>query len=187
MINEVKITELADAESYAFGPNNDFDVWISAVDYVDKRRMNRMKELLAKKGVKHFYQLFSDWSDEDGAKWGHLEHDAPQVRHVQNIITFIKPFVEDDKVHNLGVNCFAGISRSTAIAITALVMSGKTPQQALDQVIKVRYVAWPNVRILRLASDILGQDIATPIAEWKKKVIEGADDGELFLLPEYNK
>ena len=66
-------------------------------------------------------------------------------------------------------------------------MSGKTPQQALDQVIKVRYVAWPNVRILRLASDILGQDIATSIAEWKKRVIEGADNGDLFLPPEYNK
>jgi len=187
VINKVKVTDLSDAESYAFGPHNDFDVWISTVDYGDKRKMIRMKELLAKKRVNHFYQLFADWSDEDGLQWGHLEHDGPQVRHIQSIITFVKPFVEDDKVHNVGINCFAGISRSTAIAITVLVMAGKTPQQALDEVIKVRYMAWPNVRVLRLASEILGQDIATTVADWKKKTLEGADDGELFLPPEYNK
>ena len=187
MINKVKVTDLSDAESYAFGPYNDFDVWISTVDYVDKRKMNRMKELLAKKGVKHFYQLFADWSDEDESQWKHLEHDGPQIRHIQNIVTFVRPFVEDDKVHNVGINCFAGISRSTAIAITVLVMSGKTPQQALEEVIKVRYVAWPNLRVLRLASEILGQDIATPVAEWKEQTLKGMDDGELFVPPEYNK
>lgn len=181
MINNIKVTDLSDAESYAFGPNNDFDVWISTVDQVDKRKMNRMKELLTKKGVKHFYQLFADWSDEDGIQWKHLIDEAPQIRHIQNIITFLKPFVDDDKVHNVGINCFAGISRSTAIAITTLVMSGETPRQALDRVLKVRYVAWPNIRVLRLASEILGQDIATPIVEWKTTTMSS---GEIFLPPE---
>jgi predicted protein tyrosine phosphatase len=187
MINKVKVTNLADAESYAYGPNNDFDVWISTVDSVDKRKMNRMKELLAKKGVKHFYQLFTDWSDEDGMKWAQLEADSPQLRHIQNIITFIKPFVEDDKVHNVGINCFAGISRSTALAIVVLVMSGKTVQEAIDYVLKVRFEAWPNVRVTRLASEILGIDISTPVIQWKKDILSNLDDGELFLPSGYSK
>jgi predicted protein tyrosine phosphatase len=187
MINKIKITDLSDAESYAYGPHHDFDVWISTVDAVDKRKMNRMKELLAKKGVKHFYQLFTDWSDEDGAEWGILQSEAPQLRHVQNIITFIKPYVEDDKVHNLGINCFAGVSRSSAIALTVLVMSGKTIKEALDYLLKIRFQAWPNLRMLAFASDILGIDIHTPVVEWKKNIMSATDDSGLFLPPEYNK
>lgn len=187
MINKVKITDLSDAESYAYGPNNDFDVWISAVDPVDKRKMNRMKELLAKKGVKHFYQLFSDWSDEDGLQWATLQMDAPESRHIQNIITFIKPFVEDDKVHNVGINCFAGISRSSAIALIVLTMSGKTIKEAIDYVMKVRFQAWPNLRMLALATDILGVDIHTPVVEWKKHILEATDESGLFLPPETDK
>lgn len=168
MINEIKITDLSEAESYAFGPNNKYDIWISATDEQDKHKVRRMKKLLNNKGVKHHYEFFYDWSDEDGVEWDHLEINGPQLKHVENIINFLKPFVEDDKVHNLGVNCFAGVSRSTAIGIIASVMSGKTPYMAFDYIKTVRPMAWPNLRILRFASDILKQDLKTTIENWKR-------------------
>jgi len=104
-----------------------------------------------------------------------LEHEAPQKQHIRNIITFLKPFTQDGKAHCLGVNCFAGISRSTAIGIIALVMSGRTVEEALTEILKVRIEAWPNLRILGFASEILGTDIKTPIADWKKRC--SMDDG----------
>ena len=181
MINKIKITDLASAESYSFGPLNDFDVWISTVDMADKRKINRMKQNFDKKGIKLFAQFFYDWSDEDNLSWSHLAPEGPQKQHVQNIITFLTPFVNDDIVHNLGINCFAGISRSTAIAITALVMSGKTIGEALTHVLKIRPEAWPNLRILGFASEILGKDIRTPIAKWKKDCVDCSD---VFLMPD---
>ena len=84
----------------------------------------------------------------------------------------MKPFTEDDKPHHLGINCFAGISRSTAVGIIALVMSGRTVEQALNEVLKVRQIAWPNIRILGFASEILGKDLKTPVANWKKNSLE---------------
>ena len=181
MINKIKITNLADAESYSFGPHNDFDVWVSAVDMADKRKINRMKQNFDQKGIKSFAQFFYDWSEEDGHTWSHLASEGPEKRHIQNIITFLTPFVNDDIVHNLGINCFAGISRSTAIAITALVMSGKTIGEALTHVLKIRPEAWPNLRILGFASEILGQDIKTPVAKWKKDCLDCTD---IFLMPD---
>jgi len=181
MINKVKITDLSDAESYSYGPKNDFDVWISTVDIVDKRKINRMKENFAKKGIKSFAQFFYDWSDEDSHLWSHLSSEGPEKRHLQNIITFLTPFVNDNVVHNLGINCFAGISRSTAIAITALVMTGKTVEEALTYVLRVRPEAWPNLRMLGFASEILGKDIKSHVVEWKDRCLNSTD---IFLMPD---
>jgi len=71
----------------------------------------------------------------------------------------------------LGGNCFAGISRSSALAIIALVMSGKTIDNALDYVLAIRPEAWPNLRMLDLASRILGKDIKTHIKKWKDDIL----------------
>lgn len=182
MINKIKITDLSDAESYSFNKNNtEYDVWVSVVDEADKRKINRMTSNFKEKNVKHFAQFFYDWSEEDGIAWGHLKQDAPQLHHIQNIITFLRPFAEDDKPHKLGVNCFAGISRSTAVGIIALVMSGRTIEQALTEVLKARVVAWPNIRILGFASEILGKDLKTPVVQWKKNCLESSD---LFVAPD---
>lgn len=182
MINKIKITNLADAESYSYNKNNkDYDVWISVVGDEDRKQINRMRKNFQEKNVKFFHQFFADWSDEDGIQWGHLIQDAPQKHHIQNIITFLKPLTEDDKPHNLGVNCFAGISRSTAVGIIALVMSGRSIPDALTELLKVRLVAWPNLRILKFASDILNKDIHGHVVEWKKNCLHS---DELFVAPD---
>lgn len=171
MIKNIKITDLDDAEKYAFNSNNEYDIWISTVDDEDRRKINRMKRLLSKKGIKHFNQFFCDWSDEDEDIFivNNLETRGPMKHHIQNIITFLKPFVDDEKTHNLGVNCFAGVSRSTAIGIIASVMSGKTPKEALEYIVSVRPCAWPNLRILKFASEILNIDIFNIVKAWVKQ------------------
>jgi predicted protein tyrosine phosphatase len=182
MINKVKITNLHDAESYSYNKNNtDYNVWVSVVGSEDKKQITRMKKNFREKNVKFFSQFFADWSDEDGIAWKHLENEAPQLQHIQNIITFLKPFAEDEKSHTLGVNCFAGISRSTAIGITALVMSGRTVEQALEEIVKDRAIAWPNLRILGFASDILNIDIHGYVSDWKKKCM---NSDEIFIMPD---
>lgn len=180
MINKIKITDLSDAESYSYGPYNDFDVWISTVDLADKRKINRMRENFSKKGIKSFAQFFYDWSDEDGHTWSHLASEGPEKRHIQNIITFLTPIINDNVIHNLGINCFAGVSRSTAVALIALVMSGKPIEEALTHVLKIRPEAWPNLRMLAFASDILGIDIHSHVVNWKKNCLACSD---LFIMP----
>ena len=64
MINKVKITNLADAESYSFSKNNtEYDVWVSVVGQEDKKQINRMKKNFKEKNVKFFSQFFADWSN----------------------------------------------------------------------------------------------------------------------------
>jgi len=182
MINKIKITNLADAESYSFNKNNkDYDVWISVVGQEDKKQINRMRKNFQEKGIKFFHQFFADWSDEDGIQWGHLISEAPQKQHIQNIITFLAPYTKDNIPHKLGINCFAGISRSTAVGIISLVMSGRTIDQALTEILKNRPEAWPNMRILGFASDILQQDIKTHVANWKQLCLNST---EIFVAPD---
>lgn len=182
MIHKVKITDLSDAESYSFNKNNkDYNVWISVVDEADKRKVSRMQKNFSEKGVRTFAQFFYDWSDEDNHVWAHLQEDGPQKHHVEKIINFIRPFANDDKPHRLGVNCFAGISRSTAVGIIALVMAGRSSDQALTEILKNRPEAWPNLRILKFASEILGVDLYTTVKNWKEQL---TNSKELFIPPD---
>ena len=171
MINEIKITDLSKAESYSFNSDTKYDVWITAVDDVERKKIDRMRRNFFAKGVNFYSQFFADWSDEDGIQWASLKSKAPTTKHIENYINFLTPVVQDDKVHNLGVNCFAGISRSSALAIIALVMSGKTIDNSLDYVLAIRPEAWPNLRMLDLASQVLEKDIKTYVKEWKDNVL----------------
>jgi predicted protein tyrosine phosphatase len=168
MINSVIITDLSTAVSTSFKEGKE-NVWISSVDEADKNKIRMMKRNFSKRMISHFAQYFYDWSDEDNDPYiqKNLEEQGPQEQHVNNIISFLQPIVDSNKVYNLGVNCFAGVSRSTAIGIIAWVMQGKSPQEALDEIIKVRYQAWPNLRILRFASQRLGKDLVQPVKVWK--------------------
>ena len=168
MINSVTITDLSTAVSTSFKEGKE-NVWISAVDEADQKKIRMMKRNFFKRHIPHFAQYFYDWSDEDNDVYiqKHIEEQGPREQHVNNIISFLQPIVESDKVYNLGVNCFAGVSRSTAIGVIAWVMQGKTPSEALNEIIKVRPQAWPNLRILRFASKRLGVDLVEPIKNWK--------------------
>ena len=177
MINSVTITDLSDAVSFSFKEIKQ-NAWISVVDEEDRNKIRMIKNNLAKRGAPHFVQYFYDWSDEDSEPYiqKNIEEKGPKEQHVNNIISFIEPLVSSSVVYNLGVNCFAGVSRSTAVGIIALVLQGKTPIEALDEIIKIRPMAWPNLRILGFASKRLGKDLATPVKQWKQH-----QGGNLFV------
>ena len=170
MINSVKITDLSTAVSNSFKESKE-NAWISVVDEADQKKVRMIKKNLSKKQVLHFAQYFYDWSDEDNDVYiqKHIEELGPREQHVNNIVSFLQPIVDSSKAYNLGVNCFAGVSRSTAIGIIAWVMQGKDPKDALEEIIKVRPMAWPNLRMLRFASKRLDKDLVTPVTDWKNQ------------------
>ena len=174
MINSIKITDLTTATHMSYRSTKKQNLWITTIDPEDKRKVLRIKRNLEADGVPHFVQYFRDWSDEDPEPFivANLESQGPQEQHVNNIISFLEPYVSSETEYNLGVNCLAGISRSTAVGIIAWVMSGKTPEEALKEILNVRIEAWPNLRILRFASKRLGKDIVTPITDWKTNAKE---------------
>jgi len=168
MINNIIITDLSTAVSASFKERKE-NAWISVVDETDQKKIRIMKKNFSQRQIPHFVQYFYDWSDEDDDVYiqRHIEELGPREQHVNNIISFLQTIVESDKVYNLGINCFAGVSRSTAIGIIAWVIQGKSPQEALNEIIKVRYQAWPNLRILRFASQRLVKDLMHPVKIWK--------------------
>jgi len=119
--------------------------------------------------IPHFVKFFRDWSDEDPEQYivDNIEEQGPQLHHVQSIISFIEPLVKDTKEHHLGINCFAGISRSTATGVIAWTMNGLSPSAALNEILEVRREAWPNLRILRLADSILKTNMFETVKKWK--------------------
>jgi len=175
MINKVSIFELSDAIRFSYKENfGGYNAWISTVDDDDRKKVARIKRnfTTVNPNFKFFCQFFYDWSDEDSEVFikKNLELDGPRKSQVQNIITFIKEnLVNSPVIYNLGINCYAGISRSSAIGIIAWVLSGKTTQEALNEILFVRPQAWPNLRILRFASEIIGTDLFTNVNDWKEK------------------
>ena len=169
MIKSVIIEAMHDAAHYPFKENLQQDLWVTVIDPEDEYKVKKMHDRFSRAGVKHFAQYFRDWSDEDPENFiqQRINLEGPQESHVNNIISFLEPYVYDSAPHHLGVNCLAGVSRSTAIGIIAWVMEGKSVNEALDEILKVRNCAWPNLRILRLASARLNKNIVTPVTEWK--------------------
>lgn len=149
------------------------NLWITTLDPEDKTRAEKLHRRFARRGVRHFVQFFRDWSDEDTEPFiqQRLEDEGPREQHINNIISFLDTFIHSPTIYNLGINCYAGISRSTAVGVVAWVMQGKTPKEALKSILDVRPQAWPNLRMLKFASERLGVDIYTPVKEWKDEAI----------------
>jgi predicted protein tyrosine phosphatase len=182
MIKSVIITDLTKAVSHSYKETKNQTLWISTVDPEDKHKILKIKRNFAEVGIPHFVQYFRDWSDEDPEPFivANIEEQGPQEQHVNNIISFLETYVDSPTQYDLGINCFAGVSRSTAVGIIAWVMQGKTPREALEEILKVRRQAWPNLRMLRLASARLGKNIMTPVAEWKTCIRENLIPGKLI-------
>ena len=97
---------------------------------------------------------FSDLDDIEINLPRFARYIAPQEPDVHQLVSFGRELgnLED---WGLLANCEAGISRSTAAAITILTASGYPPQTAFDIVLKVCPEMLPNRRILRLADGVL--------------------------------
>jgi len=83
---------------------------------------------------------------------------APERWDVELLLAFSRDLTMADEVHLL-VHCHAGVSRSTAAAtlVMAQTCSDRPAAEVLQEVVRLRPRAWPNLRILELGDEILGR------------------------------
>jgi predicted protein tyrosine phosphatase len=98
----------------------------------------------------HLHLAMHDIVDElDG-------HIPPGRDHVEALIDFGDRW---DRATPLVINCFAGISRSTAAAyiIAAALEPSRSEHELAAELRRLSPSATPNMRLIRLADDILGR------------------------------
>jgi predicted protein tyrosine phosphatase len=105
----------------------------------------------------------------------------PGEIHVRNLLEFATGW---DRSHPLVINCYAGISRSTASAyIIAAALAPARDELELAQTLRrVSPSATPNIRLVTLADDLLGR--SGRMVEAVKSIGRGADafEGVPFAL-----
>jgi predicted protein tyrosine phosphatase len=107
------------------------------------------------KSTQHKLQLvFSDLDDIEMTLPRFARYPAPQEDHIAELVKFGGK-LNDLEDWGLLANCEAGISRSTAAAITILTAAGYPPKTAFEIVQKVCPEMLPNRRILRIADGYL--------------------------------
>ena len=81
---------------------------------------------------------------------------APAAYHVEALVAFAEAW---DRRRPLAINCYAGISRSTAAAyIVACALSPRRDEEELAGTLRrLSPSATPNIRLVSLADDILGR------------------------------
>jgi predicted protein tyrosine phosphatase len=107
-------------------------------------------------GTRHRLLLvFHDLDDIEMILPKYARYVAPKESHVAALIDFGRKMAPLDD-WGLLTHCEAGISRSSAAAITMVVAAGYSPQIAFGMVRRACPNMLPNRRILRMADDILG-------------------------------
>ncbi len=85
---------------------------------------------------------------------------APQPEDVAQMLAFGQDILRDpESLRHLLVHCHMGISRSTAAMALMLAQAmPDTPASGLmDQILRIRDKAWPNLRILMIGEEQLGR------------------------------
>ncbi len=103
---------------------------------------------------------------------------GPQPWHVEKVIDFGRQVQHEGG--KLLVHCEAGISRSSAAALTVLATwlgTGKE-QEAVDKTYAAQPHAWPNGQLVELADELLGRDGA--LVAVVDKALETLDVQELL-------
>lgn len=96
---------------------------------------------------------FHDIIEEQG------EELAPQEAHVRDLLAFGRRLDEDPKASHLVVHCHMGVSRSTASMILLLAQARpeRTAEEIAQEVVRIRPIAWPNLRIITMGDRLLGR------------------------------
>lgn len=106
-------------------------------------------------GEGHKVFVFDDLeSEKEECNRPNMQH-APTMNDIRSILEFTATFTDTDKVL---IHCHAGLCRSPSVAVLALVQHGATPEEAINEVIRVRPQAWPNKLIVRLGDVALEMD-----------------------------
>jgi predicted protein tyrosine phosphatase len=75
---------------------------------------------------------------------------SPSLNHLLTVLNFTKDLTSRDR---LLVHCFAGQSRSTAIAIAIMIQHGLSYDAAFDHVEAVRNILMPNQLFIKITDD----------------------------------
>ena len=169
MISTVKITSLDGALQMARSYDQNYTAWITTVDPEDEKDCHTIKRLLGRRKVPHFHRFFRDYED------GEIDVDkhGPSKEDIIEIVDFLKSLKMDTKEHLLGINCMAGVARSTAIGMVAWMIQGYQPEIALDKILLTRKCAWPNNRILRMYDEIAGTESFDVVMKWRGEMTKG--------------
>jgi predicted protein tyrosine phosphatase len=99
----------------------------------------------------HFDDVIEDFPDKV----------APRRQDVEEILAFGRDLVgESSATAHLLVHCHAGVSRSTAAMtlILAQARSDLAGDEIVAEVLRIRRLAWPNLRIIELGDALLGRN-----------------------------
>jgi predicted protein tyrosine phosphatase len=103
---------------------------------------------------------------------------GPQRWHVEQVIDFARQVQHEGG--KLLVHCEAGISRSSAAALTVFAtwLGAGKEQEAVDKTYAAQPYAWPNSQLVELADALLGRDGA--LIAVVDKAIQALDAQELW-------
>jgi predicted protein tyrosine phosphatase len=104
--------------------------------------------------------VFEDIIDETPNSSNPDYYSGPKEKHIVEIIYYagkIEKEIKRGKNIILGINCYAGISRSTAAAYIVLcVLAGMGKEkECFEEVLKIRDCAIPNIIMAKLADKLL--------------------------------
>ena len=169
MIKNIKICDIVQVKWELLRPSDD-TAWIASVDPEDEKEIKSVRDQVSR-AVKCLNLNFRDLDDSD-----HIaDIDGPTKYDAELAIGFLGELKNDVIDHNILVNCYAGVSRSAAIAVAGWVISGKSPEEAYRTAFNSRRYIRPNPRMLRLFDEILGTNMASVVKgkeeELSKKII----------------
>jgi predicted protein tyrosine phosphatase len=87
-------------------------------------------------------------------------YDSPQPHHIHALLDFGRTLMAVPRAGaHLLIHCHMGISRSTAAAVILLAESRPDwPARAVvGEIARIRSKAWPNLRMIEMGDDMLGQ------------------------------
>lgn len=83
----------------------------------------------------------------------------PAEEDIAELLTIGRALAPEAKDSHILVHCHAGVSRSTAAAAILLTQHHYgSEREALREVVRLRPIAFPNARMIRLADEMLGRN-----------------------------
>ena len=180
MIININVLSLFKATQIINGiKSTNHNAWITTVDIGDKQDIDILYRRNQSRKIPHCVRYFKDIYEES-TLFKYTEHGGPSQEDIDVIVSFIKTLVNSKNSYNLGINCYAGISRSSAVSLIARVLNGEDSDRAISNAYKDNFQMWPNMRILRLAEKYTGKELTKEVEKWKKQ-----HENDLALPPTF--
>jgi len=178
MIIDIDVLSLSKATQIINGiQDTKHNAWITTVDKEDKPDIDILYRRNQSRKIPHCIRFFEDVYEES-TLFKYNQQGGPTQEDIDVIVVFIKNLISSKNTYNLGINCYAGVSRSSAVSLIARILNGEEAIDAISNAYKNNFQMWPNMRILRLAEKYIGKDLTREVEKWKKQ-----HENELALPP----